>query len=64
MELLTPEVVTMMQEALKHASTGQGDAETLRRVHEEAIKIREEALKKHGVLDIAVPAIRELRDSQ
>lgn len=63
MEQLTPEVVAMMQEAIKHASTGRGDPEILGKVHDEAVKIREEVLRKHGVVDIAVPAIRELRDS-
>jgi hypothetical protein len=64
MDQLSPEVVAMMHEAVKHASTGKGNLEILRRVHEEAVKIREEVLKKHGVLDVAVPAIRELRDSE
>ena len=32
-----------------------------KRVHERAEKIRQEILEKHGVLDIGVPAIRELR---
>ena len=34
-----------------------------RRVNERAEKIRQEVFEKHGFLDIAVPAIRELRDS-
>ena len=62
MEQLTPEVQAMMREAIKHACTGKGNPETLRRIHDEAVKIREEVLQKHGILDLAVPAIRELRD--
>jgi hypothetical protein len=36
--------------------------EVVRRVRERAERIRREVLAKHGVLDIGVPAIRELRD--
>lgn len=39
------------------------DPELLQRVHEEARRIRQQVLERHGVLDIGVPAIRELRDS-
>jgi hypothetical protein len=39
------------------------DPETGDRIVAEADKIREELRRKHGVLDIGVPAIRELRDS-
>jgi hypothetical protein len=38
------------------------DPEVTRRVRERAERIREEIRQKHGVLDIGVPAIRELRD--
>jgi hypothetical protein len=37
------------------------DPEVARRVHERAMQIREETYRKHGLVDIAVPAIRELR---
>ena len=37
------------------------DTEVARRVHERAQKIRSEIFRKHGLLDIGVPAIRELR---
>jgi hypothetical protein len=56
-----PEVRAMLEEAVRHAATGEGDPEVLRRIHEEANRIREEIRRKHGVLDIGVPAIRELR---
>jgi hypothetical protein len=36
--------------------------EVVRRVRERADRIRREVLEKHGILDIGVPAIRELRD--
>ena len=37
------------------------DPEVARRVNERARKITEETFRKHGQVDIAVPAIRELR---
>ncbi len=37
------------------------DPEVARRVHERAQKIRQEIFRKHGLVDIGVPAIRELR---
>jgi hypothetical protein len=44
--------------------TGQPvPAEVADRVHSRAKRIRNEVLARHGVLDIGVPAIRELRDS-
>ena len=42
--------------------TGQPlDSEVACRVHERAQKIRERVLRTHGLVDIGVPAIRELR---
>jgi hypothetical protein len=37
------------------------DPEVASRIHERAQQIRAQILQKHGVVDIAVPAIRELR---
>jgi hypothetical protein len=37
------------------------DPEVARRVRERAQKIRAEIYRKHGLVDIGVPAIRELR---
>ena len=37
------------------------DPEVARRVHERAMKIRDEIFRRHGLVDIGVPAIRELR---
>ncbi len=38
--------------------------EVARRVQEEARRITQAVYEKHGLLDIAVPAIRELRDAE
>ena len=37
------------------------DPEFLRKIRERGDKIRQETFQKHGLLDICVPAIRELR---
>jgi hypothetical protein len=61
---LPPEVLTAMEQAARFAATGQGDSEVLGQIHTRAEQIRAEILQKHGLLDIAVPAIRELRDAE
>lgn len=40
------------------------DPETARRIDERAQKVTDEIGRKHGVLDIGGPAIRELRDRE
>jgi hypothetical protein len=39
------------------------DPDVARRIRERGDRIRDEIFRKHGLLDIGVPAIRELRDS-
>ena len=39
-------------------------AETYARIRASADRIRDDVFQKHGLLDIGVPAIRELRDRQ
>jgi hypothetical protein len=56
------DVLTAMQEAARYALTGQADAEVLAQIHAQAEQIRSAVLRTHGLLDVAVPAIRELRD--
>ncbi len=52
-------------DAVIHAAMNRAplDPEVARRVHDRAARITEEIRRKHGVLDVAVPAIRELRDA-
>jgi hypothetical protein len=38
------------------------DPNLVRRVRERADRVREEIFRRHGVLEIGVPAIRALRD--
>ena len=52
----------MLEEAIRHALTGEGDPDVLRRVRVHAEQIPEEIYRKHGLLDIGVPAIRALRE--
>jgi hypothetical protein len=59
---LPTDVRLMLDEAIRHAQTGEGDPAILQRIHDEAEKIKREVFEKHGLLDIGTPAIRELRD--
>jgi hypothetical protein len=68
MELIPPtpefpaDVRLMLDEAIRLVQTGAGDPAILQRIHDEAKKIKREVFEKHGLLDIGVTAIRELRD--
>jgi hypothetical protein len=59
---LPADVRLMLDEAIRHVQTGEGDPAILQRIHDEAEKIKREVFEKHGLLDIGTPAIRELRD--
>jgi hypothetical protein len=61
---LPPDVLADMQRAIELAMTGKRDPEFESRVQSEGKRIREEVFRKHGLLDIAVPAIRELRNNE
>jgi hypothetical protein len=60
--LIPPELMTELQEAADKAAKGIRDPEEARKACEEMDRISEEIRQRHGVLDIGVPAIRELRD--
>lgn len=56
------EVDIESQAILDHLMTGKPiDPEMKRKIHERAAKITQEVRDKFGLVDIAVPAIRELR---
>jgi hypothetical protein len=59
---LPPEIMAEMVEAARRAMSGVRDPEVMRRACERMDRMREEIRQKHGILDIGVPAIRELRD--
>ncbi|MFN0198297.1 MAG: hypothetical protein ACKVT0_16235 [Planctomycetaceae bacterium] len=61
--LTSSETMKKMQEAADKAATGLRDPEDMRQAAEEMDRISKAIRKRHGLLDIGVPAIRELRDS-
>lgn len=60
--LVPPELAIEMREAVANAARGVRDPERIKRARASMDRIREEIRKEHGVLDIGVVAIRELRD--
>jgi hypothetical protein len=52
-----------LQHAADRAAKGIRDPEAMRQARENIDRIREEIFAKHGILDIGLRAIRELRDS-
>lgn len=56
------DVLADLERAVEIVMTGRRDPEFEERIHAESERISQEVLKKHGVLDIGVPAIRALRD--
>jgi hypothetical protein len=57
-----PEVDADTQALLEHVMTGKPlDAAVARRVREQGEKLRQELFRQHGLVNVAVPAIRELR---
>jgi hypothetical protein len=61
-DLIPPDVAADNQAVIDHAMTGRPlDQEILRRVQQRAEQIRQRVFLEHGLVDIGVPAIRELR---
>lgn len=60
---IPPEVMAGVQEAAELASKRIRDPETMRRACERMDRMREETYRTHGLLDVGVAAIRELRDA-
>jgi len=56
------ETMAIMQALAEKAAAGVRDAEEMRRACERMDARREQIFRRQGVLDIGVPAIRELRD--
>jgi hypothetical protein len=61
-ETVASPAMKLMQAAAENAAKGVRDSEAMRRAAESMDKISEEIRKRNGLLDIAVPYIRELRD--
>jgi hypothetical protein len=60
---IPPELMAELQQAAENAAKGISDPEDAKKACEEMDQIREQIRARHGILDIGVPAIRELRDS-
>ena len=57
-----PDVMADLQAVMDHVARGKPlDPEVVRRVQERAAKIRQEILEKHGVQNIGVQILREMR---
>lgn len=62
---IPPEILADLEEVCRQAAAGGvRDPELLRRVYERSAKVRQEILDKHGVLDVAVDILREIRDEE
>jgi hypothetical protein len=57
---ITPELDAEFQAAVRQAMSLKRDPEAMRRAAERMDRMREETCPLHGLLDIGVPAIREL----
>lgn len=62
-ETIPADIMAELQEAADRAAKGVRDPEAMRRARERTDRLREEIFAQHGILDIGLPAIRELRDS-
>ena len=58
---ITPELEAEFLAAVQQAMSSKRDPEAMRRAAERMDRMREETYRQHGLLDIGVPAIRELR---
>jgi hypothetical protein len=63
--VIPPDILADLEEVCRQAASGGvRDPELLRRIQERSAKAREEILRKHGVLNVAVDLIREIRDEE
>lgn len=59
--LASPELRAEFEDAVRRAMSGQRDPEAMRKACEHMDRVREEIRRQHGVQDIGVDLIRELR---
>jgi hypothetical protein len=60
--VIPADVLADLERAIEIMMTGQRDPVFEQRIHARAEEITQEIFRKHGLLDIGVPAIRALRD--
>jgi len=58
---ISPELLAQLQEAADNAAKGSREPAAIHQAYERMDRLRESIRRKHGVLNIGVPAIRELR---
>lgn len=58
------DLMAELQRAAERAAKGVRDPEAMRQACERMDRISEQIRKRHGVLDIGTPAIRELREAE
>ncbi len=62
-DVIPPELAADTHAVIEKLTSGKPlDADTYRRIRDRADCVRDAILRKHGLLDVGVPAIRELRD--
>jgi hypothetical protein len=61
---LPAELMAELREAAQVAASAIRDPEVMKKARARMIQMRKEIFRKHGLLDIGVPAIRELRDGK
>ena len=61
---IPPQIMAELQAAADRAARGIRDPESMLKACERMDRLREEIRRQHGVLDIGVAAIRELRDGE
>jgi hypothetical protein len=58
---ITPELEAEFEEVVRQTMSAKRDPDAMRRAAERMDRMREETYRQYGLLDIGVPAIRELR---
>jgi hypothetical protein len=61
---ISPELMAELQEAADRAAKGVRDREEMRQACQDMDQISADIRSRHGILDIGVASIRQLRDSE
>jgi hypothetical protein len=63
-QTIPPEMLADLEYAIQLLIAGKRDPEFIARVQARSERMREEVFQKHGLLNIAVDLIREIRDEE
>lgn len=61
-EISMDEAMARLNDAVRRLASGASDRAAMRRAADEMDRLSQVIYEQHGLLDIGVPAIRELRD--